>query len=110
MNVVCRFCKTPLSLAEDSQEARVAGTDPLRQMQRHINDCGAGLKLGFNISILATALAFRPVSESDDPLYRSRLIMILDWLLAGGIEDNQFVPHAANVKPSEGSANAGGKE
>lgn len=101
MRMICRFCKTPLWLNADSQHAREAGSDPLRQMQRHLRDCPKSpvLTLGFNAAVLINALAFRPALPEDESRYKSNIMAILDWLIAGGIEDNSF-PGTANAEPT----------
>jgi hypothetical protein len=99
MTVFCRFCGDVLTLPEDSNEAREAGTDPLRQMSRHIGKCGGALRAGFNAAVLVSALAFRAPYEPER--HRKNIQTILDWLIAGGIEDPNFVPNSANAKPTE---------
>jgi hypothetical protein len=34
----CRWCQQQITLNPDSQEARLSGADPLRQMKRHLRE------------------------------------------------------------------------
>ena len=108
MTVTCRFCKTSFELNSDSVQARNDGTDPLRQMQRHLGQCSHTMKAGFNSAVLINSLCFTSPDEPEK--LRNVQRKIFDWLQAGGIEDQNFVLPSANAEQPEGSANAGGQK
>jgi hypothetical protein len=108
VKAICRFCKSSFDLNSDSVQARNDGTDPLRQMQRHIGQCGHAMIAGFNSAVLINSLCFTSPDEPEK--LRNVQRQLFDWLQAGGIEDQNFVLNPANARPNEATPHAGGKE
>lgn len=79
--IQCRYCGDVLTLNQDSMEAREQGTDPLRQMQRHLRECQAIaiFEHGFKNAILLNMMAFRAVNSPEN--WREYIALVVDSLL-----------------------------
>lgn len=81
----CRGCGAVIDLNADSIEARDLGTDPLRQLQRHVRECD-GVELagfggwGWKCAPLITALCFEAVNSREN--WRAYLAEVVEHFLS----------------------------